>query len=66
MPEFRRFIFPFLVDDNTAGELNRKGGTLAKEETTRIASAIEHIRSLKGKVVINAWSARQILCQLRT
>lgn len=53
LPEFRRFVYPFMVPDGEATILNRTGGSLAEKEARRIDCALGHIRSLKGKVVIN-------------
>lgn len=46
-----------MVSDDDAHRLNLKGGSLAEKEANRIAIALDHIRNLKGKVVINAEGA---------
>jgi hypothetical protein len=53
LPEFRSYIYPFLVSDELATELNMKGGSLAEKEAKRIEAALQHVSQLKGKVVIN-------------
>jgi hypothetical protein len=53
LPEFRRFIYPFLVEPETATKLNDKG-LMAEKEAIRIRIVLDHIFGLKGKVVINA------------
>jgi len=53
LPEFRRFIYPFLAPPEVAAELNGKGLSLATKEARRINLAIQHAYSLNGKVVIN-------------
>lgn len=53
LPEFRRFIYPFLVEPQTAAKLNDRG-SMAEKEAVRIRIALDHIFNLKGKVVVNA------------
>jgi hypothetical protein len=53
LPEFRRYIYPFLAPPEVAAELNGKGLSLATKEARRINLALQHACSLNGKVVIN-------------
>ena len=54
LPELRRFIYPFRVDDALALRLNAPGISPAAKEKLRIEQALELVWNLRGKTVINA------------